>query len=430
MTHSDYTRNILNIKDKNIYFNENCLQIINIKGIETKVFHGILTYNTPSFYPICGCINNNDNSIIKWAFKKNCKVKLDKVSNYNTILILDKQRFKCKHCNSTFTATTDLVDYHKQISNNTKLSVTLDLMEKGSEKDISKRHNISSSSTNRILDEISKDTIIKNNGSLPTVIGIDEFKATTDTKSKMAFIIVDQNNKNIFDIINSRKSNDIENYFRRYSRIERMKVKFITLDLYKPYYHLMHKLFPNAILVPDRFHIVIQARNVLDKTRISLCKKANPNYRKLKKYWKLILKSENDLDDKKKFYSPCFRKEITQKYIVTYLINTNRELKSTYNYYQGILKSIDKRDINLFLSIINNKNNNLSIYANKANKTFINMKSYILNSLKYEYSNGIVEGTNNLIKQIKHAACGYRKFKHLKARVMLVKGLLNPIKST
>ena len=44
----------------------------------------------------------------------------------------------------------------------------------------------------------------------------------------------------------------------------------------------MHKLFPNAILVPDRFHIVIQARNVLDKTRISLCKKANPNYRKLK----------------------------------------------------------------------------------------------------------------------------------------------------
>ena len=46
----------------------------------------------------------------------------------------------------------------------------------------------------------------------------------------------------------------------------------------------------------------------------------------------------------------------------------------------------------------------------------------------YEYSNGIVEGTNNLIKQIKHTAYGYRKFKHLKARVMLIKGLYNPIK--
>ena len=41
------------------------------------------------------------------------------------------------------------------------------------------------------------------------------------------------------------------------------------------------------------------------------------------------------------------------------------------------------------------------------------MKNHILNALKYEYSKGIVEETNNLIKQIKHAACGYRKFKQL-----------------
>lgn len=57
------------------------------------------------------------------------------------------------------------------------------------------------------------------------------------------------------------------------------------------------------------------------------------------------------------------------------------------------------------------------------------MKIYILNAFDYEYSNGIVEGTNNLIKQIKHTAYSYRKFKHLKVRVMLIKGLYNPIKA-
>ena len=428
MTHTDYTKIILNIKDNNIYFYENCLETIKIKGIDTRVFHGYLTY-TPDYCPHCGCVNEND-SIIKWAFKKNCKVKMPKVSNYNCILLLDKQRFLCKNCDSTFTASTNVVAFHKQISNNTITSVALDLMEKGSEKDVAKRNGISSSATNKVLDDISKDLIIKNNGHLPSILGIDEFKATTDTKSKMAFIIVNQDDKNIFDILDSRMSNDIEKYFRRYSRKERSKVKFITLDLYKPYYKLMHKLFPNAILIPDRFHIVIQARNALDRTRIRLCKKSNPNYRKLKKYWKLILKNENELDDKKKFYSPCFRKEVTQKYIVTYLINTNKELKATYNYYQCIIKSIDKRDKDLFLSIIDNLDNNSSNYTKKANKTFLNMKKHILNALEYEYSNGIVEGTNNLIKQIKHAACGYRKFKHLKARVMLVKGIINPIKST
>ena len=42
------------------------------------------------------------------------------------------------------------------------------------------------------------------------------------------------------------------------------------MDLYKPYYVLMKKLFKNAILIPDRFHIVVQIRNALDKTRNSI----------------------------------------------------------------------------------------------------------------------------------------------------------------
>ena len=428
MTHTDYTKKILNIKDENIYFYDNCLEIKKINGINTKIFHAFLTY-TPEYCPHCGCINGGFHDIIKWNFKRNCKIKLTKVANYNTILLLDKQRFFCKHCNRTFTASTNVVDFHKQISNDTRLSVILDLMNKGSEKDISIRNNISTNSVNRILDEISNDTIVKNNGLLPEVLGIDEFSATKDTISKLAFIIIDQTNKNIFDINPSRKSLDIKQYFRNYPKKERDKVKYITLDLYKPYYKLMHSLFRNAILIPDRFHIVIQARNALDKTRINLCKKSNPNYKKFKKYWKLLLKDKRDLDKKKKKYQTCFKKEMTQYDIVSYLLNTNEELYETYQIYQSILYSIDSRNKEIFLSIINGKNKKISKYMKKALKTFRNMKKYILNAFDYEYSNGIVEGTNNLIKQIKHTAYGYRKFKHLKARVMLIKGLYNPIKA-
>lgn len=428
MTHTDYTKKILNIKDENIYFYDNCLEIKKINGINTKIFHAFLTY-TPEYCPHCGCINGGFHDIIKWNFKRNCKIKLTKVANYNTILLLDKQRFFCKHCNRTFTASTNVVDFHKQISNDTRLSVILDLMNKGSEKDISIRNNISTNSVNRILDEISNDTIVKNNGLLPEVLGIDEFSATKDTISKLAFIIIDQTNKNIFDINPSRKSLDIKKYFRNYPKKERDKVKYITLDLYQPYYKLMHSLFRNAILIPDRFHIVIQARNALDKTRINLYKKSNPNYKKFKKYWKLLLKDKRDLDKKKKKYQTCFKKEMTQYDIVSYLLNTNEELYETYQIYQSILYSIDSRNKEIFLSILNGKNKKISKYMKKALKTFKNMKKYILNAFDYEYSNGIVEGTNNLIKQIKHTAYGYRKFKHLKARVMLIKGLYNPIKA-
>ena len=427
MTYNNCIKNILNIKDNNIYFYDDCLKIVDINGIKTKTFHAYLTY-TPEFCPKCGAVNEGHQDIIKWNFKRNCKIKITKVCGFNSLLYLDKQRFLCKHCHSTFTASTSVVDFHKQISNDTNLNITLELMQKGSEKDIAKRNNVSSNHVNRILHQISEDKIIKNNGHLPNVMGIDEFKATKDTKSNMAFIIVNQDSSNIFDINNSRKSNDIERYFKRYSKKERDKIKFITLDLYEPYYDLMKKLFKNAILIPDRFHIVVQIRNALNQTRVSLCKKTNPHYKKLKKYWKLILKNKNNLDNKHKYYSKLFHKYVSQLDIVTFLINTNEELYNTYNLYQGILSSLNNRDDDTYLKIVHTKHKNISNYMKKALNTLNNFEKYILNSFSYEYSNGITEGINNIIKQIKHTACGYRKFSHLKMRVMLIKGLYNPIK--
>ena len=122
---------------------------------------------------------------------------------------------------------------------------------------------------------------------------------------------------------------------------------------------------------------------------------------------------------------------MTQKEIVTYIINTNKTLYNDYQIYQGLIKAINDRDKKTYLNIVhNNKNNkNISKKMRKTLKTYINLEEYIINSFDYEYSNGITEGMNNLVKQIKHSACGYKKFNHLKARVMLIKGLLNPIKA-
>ena len=39
-------------------------------------------------------------------------------------------------------------------------------------------------------------------------------------------------------------------------------------------------------------------------------------------------------------------------------------------------------------------------------------------------NNGIIEGTNNLIKYLKIIAFGYRKFDHFIARIFLIKGII------
>ena len=56
-------------------------------------------------------------------------------------------------------------------------------------------------------------------------------------------------------------------------------------------------------------------------------------------------------------------------------------------------------------------------------KTYIKFKSFIINSLKYNYNNGLIEGTDNLIKCIKLIAFGYKSFSHFKTRILLITGI-------
>ena len=396
MSHNNYILNLLNIKDKNVFILTNSIQEMIIKGKKHKIIEGILTY-IPEFCPNCGCINESTNDIIKWGFKKNCKVKIPNISNCKSLLILHKQRFYCKNCHNTFIAETTLVDRNKNISNNTELQIRIELMKKQSEKDIAERTNVSSSKVNRILDDISSKTILRH-PVLPESMNWDEFKATKDTKGKMAFIIVNNKTGNIFDIHDSRKSIDLEKYFRKYSKQDRDKVKLISTDFYSGYIHLAKRLFKNADIVIDRFHIVIQAYNALNTTRVKLCYKSNPNYNKMKAFWKLILKNEKDLSENKS-YSNYFKKEVSQKDIVNYLINTDKELKVTYECYQGIINSIAERDFIKFKNIVEHQNNLVSDKMSKALKLYKENIKYIENSFKYDINNGIIEGLYNPIKQ-------------------------------
>ena len=296
MSMNNYILNLLNIEDKNIFILPN-IEERYIKNKKYKVIEGFLTY-IPEYCPCCGCTNESHNDIIKWGFRKNCKIKIPKISNCFSLLILHKQRFLCRNCNKTFIAETSLINRNKSISNNTELQINLELMMKQSEKDISKRLDVSVSKIDRKLTEISSHTVLRHS-TLPKSMNWDEFKATNDTKGKMAFIITDNDNGNIFDIQDSRKSIDLNKYFKRYSKSERDKVKHISIDFYSGYIFLAKKLFRNAEISIDRFHIVVQAYNALNTTRVKLCYKSNPNYNKLKDYWKLIVKNENDLNDKK-----------------------------------------------------------------------------------------------------------------------------------
>ena len=125
--------------------------------------------------------------------------------------------------------------------------------------------------------------------------------------------------------------------------------------------------------------------------------KDKKNHRKLKRYWRLILKDRDVLDFSKWKKYTCFNSLMTQLDVVNYLINKNDDLKQTYLIYQDILYSFKKKDFKKLRQTLNNTNPKISNYMKTSIKTLLEFLLYIKN----EYLNDFIEGNNNFIKVIK-----------------------------
>lgn len=106
------------------------------------------------------------------------------------------------------------------------------------------------------------------------------------------------------------------------------------------------------------------------------------------------------------------------------MVNTDNTLKATYECYQGIINSIKEKDFNKFKNIVEHQDKNLSYKMKQALNLYNDNLKYIENSFKYDINNGIIEGTNNLVKSIKRIAFGYRKYDHFISRIFLIKGII------
>ena len=94
---------------------------------------------------------------------------------------------------------------------------------------------------------------------LPKVLCFDEFKSVRSVASAMSFMMMDGQRHELLDSVKKRRLPCLERDFSRFSLATRKAVEFIVIDRYAPYVSLVKKLFPNAQLMIDRFHIVQQA---------------------------------------------------------------------------------------------------------------------------------------------------------------------------
>lgn len=425
MSQINYISFILNIKDKNINFTNFYYE--NKNGVTCKIIDATLAY-TQLFCPKCGCVFDNEQTYEANGYKMSDILMLD-ICHYQTYLRLKKQRYLCHNCNKKFFAKTNVVDDGCFISNQVKYAIALDLKNKISEKDIANRFHVSSNTVERIIDSYYEGKKLYKHH-LPEILSFDEFKSVKSADGAMSFHMVDGKTGKTIDIVEDRRLVSLMKYFSYYTRAARIKVKLIVIDMYSPYISLIKTMFPNANIIIDKFHLVNLISTALNKTRINAMKKDKKNHNKFKRYWKLILKNQDDLNNTKWRKWVCFDNMMTQSDVVDFLININPELKATYELYQNLLYALKYNNYNKLNLTLKNKNNNVSDYMKTAIKTFKKYLPYIKNTLTHPYHNGFVEGNNNFIKVLKRIAFGFRSFRRFKARIMICKNLLHMKKAS
>lgn len=344
MTQSYFTSNLFNITDPNITLNDRC-EIQTHGKRQVKVLFGTLT-DTPSACPECGAKNKGTQDVIRHGYAS-VTLLLGQYNFQSVRLKLKKQRFLCKHCQHTFAAQTTLVKRHCFISKAIKDMITLELKETQSMTLIAKHLNISVHTVARQLDELS-DKLRSKRPTLPTHLSLDEFQFSKK-EGAMACVLADNNHHRLMDIIPDRRQSALEAYFLRYSLEERRQVQTVTIDMYAPYYPFIRRLFPQAKIVIDRFHLVQLINRTLQQLRIASMKAIRTSRprdaHKLKKQWKLLLKHSDDLDFIHYRTHRLYDGLMTEKMMVSYLINLCPRLYQAYDWLNRLKTAIRDHDI-------------------------------------------------------------------------------------
>ena len=201
----------------------------------------------------------------------------------------------------------------------------------------------------------------------------------------------------------------------------RQQVQFITMDMSGAYIPLAKRLFPNAKIVLDRFHIIQHLSRAFLKTRIAIMnqfdKKSLP-YRPLKNHWRLFQKDSRKLS-LNSFYSQTFRQTLVPHEIIEKTLGLSEELTDYYTLYQLLLFYFQEKRVDEFFELIQENLNVVNHYFQTVFRTFLRHKQYIKNALETDYSNAKLEATNKLIKDIKRLGFGFRNFINFKKRVFI-----------
>ncbi|OBZ32401.1 ISL3 family transposase, partial [Megasphaera sp. DISK 18] len=271
-------------------------------------------------------------------------------------------------------------------------------------KTIAKMQGISVSSVIRYFDRLT----VPPPKQLPEILSLDEFRGNARGQ-RYQVAVNNPRTHEILDILPNRNTLEMIHYFSRFPRKERMKVKFVVMDLSPLFRRVVQTMFPYATIIGDRFHIQRLVIWALERVR----KKVQNHFREKRIYFKrnkhiLNKKGKNLTAEEFDRLHEILKQspELQRAYALKeafFKVFSMKEPDSVTHFLTQWLHLVEESGVGEFSSVL---------------KTFKDWRQAILNGLTQVYSNGFTEGMNNKIKVLKRVAFGFRNFERFRARIL------------
>ncbi len=322
-------------------------------------------------------------------------------------LRLKRNRHKCRNCGRTFTGKMPGLAAWERRNDKLNKQIADDFYDSLSIKIISKRYRYAESGMMRSINKSYTSLINQNNNyPCPRVLGIDEH--SIHKGRKYAITLVDLRNHRVYDVIEGRSLAKVETRIRQYKG--RDGVKVVCMDLSPTMRSIAQRLFAQAKIVTDRFHVV----KLVIESLLNFAREAYPEIRWKRGIMQVLRKHQSNLTTQ-------------QRRQLTHILETYPNLEAAYEFKEKLCKLINmkqqnKKQCRYHIRALNEMLEQLkqapAAFAILA-KTISKWYEPIIRMWRFTKNNGITEGFHRKMKLIQRRAYGFRNFENYRLRVLV-----------
>ncbi|NEU84639.1 ISL3 family transposase [Nostoc sp. UIC 10630] len=329
------------------------------------------------------------------------------------LLKINRRQFKCHKCKKVFSEKLDFVDKSKGYTKRLATDIVQQVLNSNIHS-VAERNGLSDEEVESMLNNLVSQ-ILNINLSQVKKLGIDEIALVKGQGNYLA-VLVDLDTHKPIEIVQSRRIEDIREVIAGWGFEVLNQIEEVSIDLWSPYKSLVEDLMPNANITADRFHVMKQVNDELDRMRktekkaaISLKDKSEKSriLEALSKSKYSLIKNECSLNDKQK-------SKLNSVLKVSPTLAKMHALKEQFRQIFETTKSWGDSITKLLDWMYDARS-----YFPKSLGTMVRWFGEIVGYFDGRTTNGTVEGINNKLKLIKRLGYGFRNFRNFRLRSLL-----------